>query len=59
MLTREEIKEKLQADPNYILPDDASEKEWDLYDEVVDELWEDGDDDDGNNDDVNSSNHQE
>lgn len=53
MLTREEIKNKLQEDPDWTLSDDATDEEWDLYFEVkdslggegVEETSEEGDDD--------------
>ena len=38
MLTKEEIKNKLQEDPDWTLPDDATDEEWDLYFEVKDSL---------------------
>jgi hypothetical protein len=38
MLTKEEIRRKLQEDPDWTLPDDASDEDWDLYFEVKDEM---------------------
>jgi len=40
MVTKEEIKSKLQEDPDYTLPDDASDEDWDVYFEVKDEMRE-------------------
>ena len=40
MITKEEIKKKLQEDPDYTLPDDASDEDWDVYFEVKDEMRE-------------------
>ena len=34
MLTKEEIRKKLQEDPSYTLPDEATDEEWDIYLEV-------------------------
>lgn len=38
MITKEEIQKKLKEDPNFTLPDDASDEDWDLYFEVKDEM---------------------
>lgn len=38
MLTREEMKKKLQENPDWELPESASDEEWDLYYEVRQEL---------------------
>jgi hypothetical protein len=38
MTTKEEIQKKLKEDPNFTLPDDASDEDWDLYFEVKDEM---------------------
>jgi hypothetical protein len=38
MLTKEDIRKKLQEDPDWTLPDDASDEDWDLYFEVKDEM---------------------
>lgn len=51
MLTKEEIRKKLQEDPDWTLSDDASDEDWDLYFDVKDEMEgvnkdEDEDDDD-------------
>jgi hypothetical protein len=51
MLTREEIKKKLQEDPEWTLPDDASDEDWDLYFEVKDEMEGIDTDDDEDDDD--------
>ena len=40
MTTKEEIQKKLKEDPNFTLPDDASDEDWDLYFEVKDEMSE-------------------
>ena len=37
MLTKEEIRKKLQEDPSYTLPDYATDEEWDIYLEVKNE----------------------
>lgn len=37
MLTKEEIKKKLEEDPSYTLPDDATDEEWDIYLEIKNE----------------------
>jgi hypothetical protein len=31
LLTKEEIKKKLEEDPSFTLPDDATDEEWDIY----------------------------
>lgn len=38
MITKEEIRKKLQEDPEWSLSDDASDEDWDLYFEVKDEM---------------------
>mgnify|MGYP001313696760 CR=1 FL=1 len=38
MINKEEIKKKLLEDPDWTLPDDASDEEWDLYFEAKDEM---------------------
>lgn len=40
MITKEEIKKKLQEDPDWTLPDDAKDEDWDLYFQVKDEMGE-------------------
>lgn len=42
MITKEEIKKKLQEDPEWTLPDDASDEDWDLYFQVKDEMGDEG-----------------
>ena len=37
MLTKEELKKKLEEDPSYTLPDDATDEEWDAFLEVKNE----------------------
>lgn len=51
MLTREEIRKKLQEDPDWTLPDDASDEDWDIYFDVKDEIDGIDMDDDGEDDD--------
>lgn len=43
MMTKDEIKQKLQENSDFTLPEGASDKEWDLFDEVWEELF--GEDD--------------
>lgn len=38
MITKEEIRKKLEEDPSWTLPDNATDEEWDLYFEVKDEM---------------------
>ena len=38
MITKEEIKKKLQEDSEWTLPDDSSDEDWDLYFQVKDEI---------------------
>jgi len=38
MITKEEIRKKLQEDSEWTLPDDASDEDWDLYFQVKDEI---------------------
>ncbi|MBW6441895.1 hypothetical protein K0B04_03285 [Patescibacteria group bacterium] len=42
MIDKEEIKKKLQEDPDWTLPDDASDEDWDIYFEAKDEMVGDG-----------------
>jgi len=37
LLTKEEIIKKLQEDPSYTLPDEATDEEWDIYLEAKNE----------------------
>ncbi len=37
-MTKEEIKKKLEEDPNWTLPDDATDSDWDVYLEVKNEM---------------------
>ena len=37
-MTKEEIKKKLEEDPNWTLPDDATDEDWDVYLQVKDEM---------------------
>lgn len=38
MITKEEIRKKLEEDPSWTLPDNATDEEWDMYFEVKDEM---------------------
>ena len=38
MITKEEIRKKLEEDPNWTPSDDATDADWDLYFEVKDEM---------------------
>lgn len=61
MLTKDQIRAELKKDPYWELPDEASNQEWQWYDEIYEELEEkgelnfsdDGDDDDDSWDDDN------
>ena len=37
-MTKEDIKKRLEENPDWTLPDDATDEDWDLYFEVKDEM---------------------
>ncbi len=45
MLTKADIKKKLNEDPDWEPAVNATDEEWDLYDEVRDEMFEDDEED--------------
>lgn len=52
MLTKDEIRKRLKEDPDWEPRDTATDREWDLYDEVRDEMFEDEDEDFDDDDDM-------
>jgi hypothetical protein len=42
VLSKDEIKKKLQEDPNFEPDENATEKDWIVFDEVVDEMKKNG-----------------
>jgi len=58
-MTKEEIKKKLEEDPNWTLPDEATDEDWDTYFEAKEEMsggveseedsWDKDEDSDGEN----------
>ena len=50
-MTREELKQRLQNDPNWEPEEDLSDAEWKMYDEVREEIMEEASEDNEENDD--------
>jgi len=59
LLTKEEIKKKLEEDQSYTLPDDATDEDWDTYLEVKREMSGEEDADENNFDESEDNDEEE